>query len=884
MAQQQARDEAGNIWNIDEAGNPVSLASPAPQQGGGSVVAPNPVQAQRQGVELGGAQLSNQRTAQQIAMDAVKIQSAPQMTAEELRAIQLDNAKKEKELANPAESKQTQTDRLSRLRQLAGQINRTQSLYNTGIGKTKGIAGIKDWIPTDANERFDVSGNQLSQQGLAAFKVPGMGTVSDRDAVMFDRANLPTARTRDVAVDEQLRGIRARVDEEMKALGQKPVNWQASIDSDPLAAQQQPQGAMIPGAGTTPPQSPQGPAGYDVGSVSGGPSGGSGGGGSNFASAAGVAMAKKLSQAYTRGAGVQELNRLLSDNGFQTFSDPGTIEAIQKRGRLNFAPPVADDTRGGLGKWLGDNVNGAAGAYGLSALDGASFGTIDNIAGGQTKLAQEYAASQFPTASMLGTVTGGAIGAGATELGLGALGARAGIAALAPRAVDGVMKAAPAVARGGDALYGAAYGAGSADGPDQSRLLGAALGGTGGLVGGMAGRQAFRTGAGIVGGIRNADVQLLRQKGVPMSVGQSLSQSGPLGAAIKTAEDLTTSIPGAGSVTAAGRDNSLRGFNRAMMNDSVAPLRQQTNPLDVSINGIGADGVEAVRSARAMGYDNAVAGRSAMEDPQYLADYNQSLGTAAAIPNTGPMIQSEIDAAVPGYFNNGVMSGENAQAAIRELKGLRRAREEDPLGYRTGQAVRGAENAITGMFDRQAPGFSNDLAQANAVQTNLKTIEDAVGRAVNQDGVVTPAQLNMASRKSANFLTGDGATRNRPFYDLATAAQKILPSKTADSGTSQRLAMQGAVGTLGLGAAGGTGYAGGGKEGAQTGVARALALAGLLAAGGTRPAQRLLTAGLLDRPEMLIRAGNGIANRARIGGLFGAPMLAAQANYLGSPQ
>lgn len=76
MTQQQARDEAGNIWNIDEAGNPVSLAQAAPQ---GGVVASNPIQAQRQQAELGGAQLGNARTAQQMALDAAKVPYADQM-------------------------------------------------------------------------------------------------------------------------------------------------------------------------------------------------------------------------------------------------------------------------------------------------------------------------------------------------------------------------------------------------------------------------------------------------------------------------------------------------------------------------------------------------------------------------------------------------------------------------------------------------------------------------------------------------------------------------------------------------------------------------------------------------------------------------------------
>lgn len=112
--------------------------------------------------------------------------------------------------------------RLSALNQLASQIDRVDSLYREGPGATSGLGSLKDYIPTPGNERFDAAGALLSQMGLAAFRTPGTGTVSDRDAMMFDRAALPQASNFDSATEEQIRGLRARVNEEMQSLGQAP--------------------------------------------------------------------------------------------------------------------------------------------------------------------------------------------------------------------------------------------------------------------------------------------------------------------------------------------------------------------------------------------------------------------------------------------------------------------------------------------------------------------------------------------------------------------------------------------------------------------------------------------------------------------------------------
>ncbi len=74
-----------------------------------------------------------------------------------------------------------------------------------------------------------------------------------------------------------------------------------------------------------------------------------------------------------------------------------------------------------------------------------------------------------------------------------------------------------------------------------------------------------------------------------------------------------------------------------------------------------------------------------------------------------------------------------------------------------------------------------------------------------------------------------------------------------------------AGGLAGLGAGGG--YAAGDTQGAVGGT---LGLGALLAAGGTKSGQKLLVKLLTDRPDWAIRAGAGLQNRARIGGMFGA--------------
>lgn len=841
-----------------QQGNPFDQFD-APANAGPQVLIPESgVVTQGREVDLNNSRLSGQRTQQGIRIDAENAARAAQSEARQRQALAANMYLKGLRIGangqpepipgwvDPNGAKKPSGN--GALDSLVNQIKETQRLFAAGPGQTKGLAGLKDLIPGGSNGQFDIAASQLEDQAAAAFKVPGMGAQSDADAARIAQSSKPSRFYADSSNEQLFKGLRARVDAMRAAQGLPAAQWDAqaaATQGQPMQAQQQP-AMMVPGAGATPPQTPQGPAGYDVGSVAGAPGGGNGGGG-NFASAAGVAMAKRLSDAYTKGADVQQLNRLLSDNGFQTFSDPGTIAAIQKRGRLNFAPPVADDTRGTVGRALGGLADSAGGAYAISAADALTAGTLDNIAGGQSGLAMEYARQQYPGASLAGTVTGGALGAGAAELGLARAGLGAGAAAL-----------------GGDALYGAAYGAGSTE--DGSRLLGAAGGGLGGLAGGYAGRGIARGVGSAFRGVQDANVQGLRAAGVPLTAGQAL------GGTAKGIEDRLSGLPVVGDMVNARRLEGMQGFNRAAFDEALAPIGANTGGVT------GEAGIDAAQGATRQGYDTALNGVSVTRDPQFTADYNGAIAQGAQVPRVGPEFEAWSQANLDPLTAQPAYNGATVQDFIQQTRGADFG--TDAMGALVGRSVTGAEDAMRGLVNRQAPDVMPALGRADQAYRQTQVLRDAVNRArngtrVGETGTFAPSQLADAAAANAKRFGNSQGTTRQPFFNLSRAGQAVLPNSVPDSGTAGRAIVGGLLTGAGLG--GGTGYAAGD---AGAGAGYGLGAAALLAAGGSRAGQRALTAALLDRPEMLIRAGNGIANRARIGGLFGAPMLAGAGSSL----
>jgi len=105
---------------------------------------------------------------------------------------------------------------------LVGQINRVQDLYDQNIAG----ASPFEWLPGRSDmAQFNAASAGLAEQGLGAFRTPGIGSQSDAELRQFVEANKPHSSSLDSANEERLRQLRARTDAARKALGLTPAQW-----------------------------------------------------------------------------------------------------------------------------------------------------------------------------------------------------------------------------------------------------------------------------------------------------------------------------------------------------------------------------------------------------------------------------------------------------------------------------------------------------------------------------------------------------------------------------------------------------------------------------------------------------------------------------------
>lgn len=869
----QARDEAGNIWEVDAQGNPVRLVQAAQQQA--QPIAP-----------------VDPRIGPTVRKDVAEANKTEATLPGTVTKTNADATKAQNEAAQSYPDRPTLTpnvykdalDAYNSARQLDTVISDLEGTFKAGPGATKGVLGVEDALPLPSMQNFNRAGNSargiiLRAMGFAATQANTPGEVK-----MNIGAYIPSASDYDSTIQAKIDSLKTLRDFTLKnsvrLLGGVPSDTGRIIPLDEIPAEQQPKsikdGTPLWAASTV----PQG----------GGPSVPPSDGGSNphIFFTPGTPPQAAAPDATTKQAPIPPEMQAENDQWLGQNIGKFTPEAyanfrLQLDRKYGFSAP-----QGAYENYLenGKQIQGALRNGGdiNTTLTGPEVGMTDverrqnasaNSAIGGTLVGvanagsfggvQALAPDQFNaiTAARPGAVLGGEVlgSIGATNLLSGA--SRAALKTVAPRLAPTLLKDTMLANRlrelGVDTTYGAIYGQ-NTQGDPLNGALAAGIGSAGGqAVGKVLGD--------VVGGVATSPaVQRLKDAGVNLTTGQTL------GGLAKGIEDRMTSIPVVGDMVNARRMGGYQDFQRAAFNEGLSPI-------GASVKDTGERGVEEAKRAVSDAYTQALGGKAFVPDQPFHNALSQRVASMMSIPKVGPDAAYAVrEAIIPHVQPNGTIPGQSFQNIRHDL--LTAARKLDNNEAATGKAagdeVRGVVNAVDEMVQRQDPAAYQAYSNANEAYMQSQVLRKAVSAAKNTEGMFSPAQLGNSAERNAARYGGRDATTGRPFFQLQRDAQMTLPSKIPDSGTASRLAQMGLGGGLLAGGAGiGAATSDNATQGAQSGATTALTLGALMTLMGTRGGQRVLNTALTERPAYMRKLSDIMLSRPDIWGPGGVPLAIA---------
>lgn len=339
---------------------------------------------------------------------------------------------------------------------------------------------------------------------------------------------------------------------------------------------------------------------------------------------------------------------------------------------------------------------------------------------------------------------------------------------------------------------------------------------------------------------RNAELQALRSEGVRPTIGQSL------GGAWNKAEERMASLPVIGDMISKARGRSLDDFNNAAINRATAPI-------GVKVQGTGQQAVAEAGDALTGAYTAARAklGNFAI-DQQGGQEISNVMQMARALPKREQAAFNAVWDKVGGDISpNGTVTS-TVFKRIDSTLGKEAARftgAQDAYQQQLGTAFQELQRIVTENAKRANPKASELFSAADKGWANLVRIEGAAKSGMNNGGVFTPGQLQMAVRQADRSVRDRATARGTALMqDLSGAGQSVLGNRVPNSGTPERLWM-------GLGALGG---------GAAINPAIPIGLLGGSLA-YTKPMQGLLGAAVAARPgsaeairQSLLKASPGL--------------------------
>jgi hypothetical protein len=349
----------------------------------------------------------------------------------------------------------------------------------------------------------------------------------------------------------------------------------------------------------------------------------------------------------------------------------------------------------------------------------------------------------------------------------------------------------------------------------------------------------------------------LAEAGVPLTMGQYG------GALAHRFEDVAESLPMTGAMIKARKADSLRGFDRAAINEALSPIAKQVT----------ATGREAIAQANqhvSNAYNTALDSVRAVPDQAYLRDL-MAITSDAKLPAS---VRNDVSDIVKEFVTDplaGDTSGASWKRVDSDLNTLIRSADNgagsSPQSLSLRNVLRRVQDAHWDLLERQNPQASEGVTAADSANAAMERVRAAAATpaTATREGIFTASDLNRAvaskGGRSGRRAYGEGGAL---LQNLSDAGQAVLPSTVPDSGTALRAVL------TRLGAGGGA-LAGIGAVGGHA-VAVPAAIGSLAADMGgsllyTRPVQSALRNVYLSRLQGGPSAGlpGSVAARASVG-------------------
>lgn len=620
----QARDEAGNIWEIDAQGNPVRLLQAAPQQAA-PLAPPDPVRMQREVAQTNSAQAN-------AAVDQATVNA--QIA---LAQAQADKARAE---ANAAIANQNGGGGLTDAQK---QVDAEFAKMYAEMQASGGIADIRKQVQQlrDALVTLEnsdtISGptiGRLPEFIQQAINPDAVNVREQIEEVVQRNLRLILGAQFTQAEGEKLiaRAFNPRLQEATNAdrLARLIEQMDTALNNRESSIRYYEKNGTI--AGWTPDTQDQTSA-FDVIRTDGGV-------GQERAPAEAGSTTESLAAPPQM---VREHDRMVaalaSQNGGRIDPDRYAAERARLDAKYNrqgniedykgwatsvndyldaggrtIPTGIQDETRVmSMTDTLRNNlVSNPVGAAATGYFNAGGMGALNALAPDQAAAL----ADAYPLSSLGGEIGGAITG---TAL-LGGL-ARNTVGRAAPRLLGGGARSQTARNIGTDAAYAAGYSANSGD----DIATGTALG-----VGGSAFGQALGklTGAAVGGLQRTAPAQALIDRGVRLSIGRQL------GGGAARAEDALQSIPFVGSQIRGRLNDSFADFNQAAFREAAAPIGY--TPQNVGQQGLTellGDRAAKTQGAIGRAYDDAVAGQVFPIDDTFNQQIDAAFDAAGNLPD-----------------------------------------------------------------------------------------------------------------------------------------------------------------------------------------------------------------------------------------------------------